>query len=92
MPRNRSERSVSGDPVLDEYLRAFLRLHNFSWSANNGTERASLQRRHGTLLEALTDKQRSAIAALGTNGYLHLEQTRELFQHEPEFQHGTQPQ
>ncbi len=88
MPRNRSEKSISGDPVLDEYLRAYLRFYNLPWGDRTGDKGRVLRERHSRLIGALTDTQREVISALGRDGYLGLDQTRELFQHEPEFQHG----
>lgn len=88
MPRNRSERSVSGDLVLDAYLRAFLRHHAIPWHERETQEGRELRRRHNVLCEALTDKQRAAIRVLGSDGALTLTQCRELFRHEPEFQHA----
>jgi len=85
MPRNRSEKSVSGDPVLDEYLRAFIR----SQTRRNAPDGPELRRRHDALCQALTDEQRSTIRALGEGGYLRLGQARELFRHEPEFNDAT---
>ena len=87
MPRNRSERSVSGDPVLDEYLRAFIRSHTLPHGGQKSSSQ-ELKLRHETLLRALTDRQHSTIRALGSDGRLTLGQTRELFRHEPELQNA----
>ena len=88
MPRNRSELSVSGDPVLDEYLRAFIRSYSAPSGVRDEGARRLIRERHETLLRALTDKQHDTIRALGSDGHLTLGQTRVLFRHEPEFQNG----
>ena len=85
MPRNRSEKSISGDLAVDEYLRAFLRHHNTPYRLRHTPDSTHLRRRHDTLCGALTDPQHKVINSLGSDGALTLQQCRELFRHEREF-------
>jgi len=89
MARNKSEKSPSGDPQIDEYLRAWLRWHR----SRGGLDRSpdSLWYKWQQKRQAITHKQFERMRVLGPNRVtLGPADIIALYGHEPEFQDGTQ--
>jgi len=92
MARNRSEKSPSGDPMVDEAIRAWLRL---ALSQRRGDERARRRRFDRLEIDAyerLDRHQRQLRWQMMTDGLgdNETENVIALFGHEPEFQDGAQ--
>jgi len=93
VPRNRSEKSPSGDTMVDDYLRAWLRWYrDLKRGYDPATHTANLlQSDRERLLTLLSDKQHRFInidlSSSGTN-LSHSDVVR-LYGDEAEFQNGT---
>jgi len=90
MARNKSERSPSGDPMVDDYLRAWLRWrrHLRGHSMDPPSQLLVDMRLKKDLLSheqfALMNRLDGVVSSLETKD------VERLYGHEPEFQNGTQ--
>jgi len=94
MARNRSEKSPSGDPMVDEALRAWLRLELARWRGGgvSGEVRNHLRILENAAYEALNSRQLDlrARVRVGKPYSVSIDNLIALYGHEPEFQNGTQ--
>lgn len=82
MARNRSEQSPSGDPMVDDYLRAWLR-----WYRARGRRRLDLRSVRDIKLDLLTHEQASLVGRIARDGDMLLyEGAVRLYGQEAEFQ------
>jgi len=84
MARNRSETSPSGDPLVDEAMRAWLRWHLCDGPTAEQERLSSLEI---DAYDALSIKQRGLLHRMSGSGAGAI---RDLIRHEPEFQNGAQ--
>lgn len=96
MPRNRSEKSPSGDPMVDDYLRAWLRWYrhinnDVAWEqAGYRKSRVALREEKDRTLELLSsDQKRFMNETLAAEYSLSKEDVFRLYGHEPEFTDAT---
>jgi len=89
MARNRSEKSPSGDPVVDGYLRACLRV---SRCQGNAQLRLELRDLRSNAALRLRPSHWDLLHNWGTPSPrpMRYEDLDHLFGHEDEFKHGTQ--
>ena len=92
MARNRSEKSPSGDPMVDEALRAELRVMQVKarghiWLGG----RRRLEALDNDAYLALNSRQRSLRSRMrnGNGGSNPMDNLMALYGHEDEFKHGT---
>ena len=91
MARNKSEKSPSGDPMVDEALRAWLRWHRSFYNRGPQASVSKLMDLECRLYDRLSPRQRrlrSDFLDSGVDSY-H-EGLMKAFGREPEFQNGTQ--
>jgi len=93
MARNNSEKSPSGDPVVDAALRAWLRLDTELMRSDiREDERLRLRMRENEAYGVLSDDQRllRSRICMGARHPSFRENLLALYGHEPEFKNGTQ--
>ena len=90
MARNRSEQSPSGDPMVDDYLRAWLRWRrHLGDDAMGSSSELLVQMRIKKAL--LSHEQFVLMNRLeGVASSLRTKDVERLYGHEPEFEYGTQ--
>jgi len=91
MARNKSEKSPFGDPMVDHYLRSWLRWQRLirarDFSLNDASPWFEAGRVQEKALLALSTSQRHLLSKKNLNGLADVER---LYGHEAEFQDGTQ--
>lgn len=89
MAGNKSEKSPSGDPMIDDYLRAWLRNQRNLMAGNDWSR--FLSNAQNVTFERLSESQRLAMHALNKRpaGYIMHDDVVRLYGEEAGFSHGT---
>lgn len=90
MPRNRSEKSPSGDPMIDDYLRAWLRWYRAAFVRRDPSVEPGLRGERCRTMDLLSSQQVVFMnSRLPRSGVLTKSDVDRLYGQEPEFQNAS---